>query len=155
MAMDVRQSANAPRIGPVGLALSEQLVLASMRAWAKARLAGDEPRDLIVSGLTQVASPRVATAMIALMEHVERHAVRGLAFHGVACPGYSQDEQRIVVASGVAQVSPMLAEQLLGSLVRRPDVCAIVASLLHIALDEAGYPLPPRLGGAPVEVTLH
>ena len=153
--MDVRQSAKSQRVGPEGLALSEQLVLASMRAWAKARLAGEEPRGLVASGLTQVASPRVAAALIALMEHVERHAVRSLSFHAVACPGYSGDEQRIVVASGVADLSPGLAEQLLASLVRGSETCAILARSLNRALVQAGYPLPSRVGGAPAEVTLH
>ena len=32
------------RVGPHGLAVSEQLVLASLRAWARARMAGDDPQ---------------------------------------------------------------------------------------------------------------
>lgn len=153
--MDMRQVARRQQIGPMGLALSEQLMLASMRAWAKARLAGEEPQGLIRSGLCQVASPRVAAAMIDLMAHVERHAVRSLAFHAVACPGYSRDEHKIVVASGVAEVWPDLALQLLDSVVRVPRACVILARSLNSALAEAGHPLPPRIADGPATVTLH
>ena len=138
------QAATALRIGPAGLALGEQLVLAGLRGWARARLSGDEPRLLVDAGLTHVASRPVAQVFAAMMRQVERQAVRAMQVHCVACPGYSEDEQRIVLACGLARTSPWLTCRLLHPLVRAPEKPALLAGALNVALENSGYRLPVR-----------
>ena len=53
------------RVGPHGLAVSEQLVLASLRAWARARMAGDDPRELVRPGETGLLVPPGASSPLA------------------------------------------------------------------------------------------
>lgn len=133
------------RIGPDGLALSEQLVLAGLRSWAQARLKGNDPRSLVRPSLTHVASKSVASIFIAMMESLEREAARGLQIHCVACRGYSHDEQRVVLACGVSRASPCISAQLLAPLVRSPAGTVILARTLNVALGHAGFVLPVRL----------
>jgi len=149
-------AASSLRIGPQGLALSEQLVLAGLRAWARARMAGEEPRALIRPGLTHVASKPVAAMFVAMMESIERDAARSMQVHCVACGGYSCDEQRVVLACGVANMAPDLAARLLSPLVRAPEPSALLARTLNIALCKAGYPLPVRMWDeAELSATVH
>lgn len=133
------------RIGPPGLALSEQLVLAGLRSWARARMAGEEPHGLVRPSLTHVASKPVASVFIALMERIERDARRAMQVHCVACGGYSQDEQRVVLACGVSRSAPEIALQLLAPLVKAPEAPVLLARTLNVALHNAGYRLPVRL----------
>ena len=133
------------RVGPHGLAVSEQLVLASLRAWARARMAGDDPRELVRPGLTHVSSRPVANVFVALMEHIERDARRAMEVHCIACGGYSQDEQRVVLACGVARTAPDVALQLLRPLVGAPEAPVLLARTLNVALGKAGFPMPVRL----------
>jgi hypothetical protein len=139
------QAASVLRIGPHGLSLGEQLVLAGLRTWARARMAGDEPRCLIRPGLTHVASKPVAAVFTAMMEHIERDATRPMQIHCVACAGYSEDEQRVVLACGVARASLGAAFDLLRPLVTSPEAPVLLARTLNVALANAGYPLPVRL----------
>lgn len=133
------------RVGPAGLALSEQLVLAGLRAWGRARMEGEEPRALIGPSLTHVASRPVATVFVSMMEAIEREATRRMQIHCIACAGYSQDEQRVVLACGLARTAPELAGGLLGPLVRACGAPVLLARGLNIALANAGYPMPERL----------
>lgn len=139
------KAASSLRVGPHGLAVSEQLVLASLRAWARARMAGDDPRELVRPGLTHVSSRPVASVFVALMEHIERDARRAMEVHCIACGGYSQDEQRVVLACGVARTAPDVALQLLRPLVGAPEAPVLLARTLNVALGKAGFPLPVRL----------
>jgi hypothetical protein len=139
------QAAASLRIGPAGLTLSEQLVLAGLRAWARARMEGEEPRALIRPSLIHVASRPVATVFVAMMESIEREAARAMQIHCVACSGYSQDEQRVVLACGVAQAAPEVAMQLLGPLVKACEAPFLLARTLNVALANAGYPMPVRM----------
>ena len=145
------------RVGPHGLAVSEQLVLASLRAWARARMAGDDPRELVRPGLAHVSSRPVASVFVALMEHIERDARRAMEVHCIACGGYSQDEQRVVLACGVARTAPDVALQLLRPLVGAPEAPVLLARTLNVALGKAGFPLPVRLWDdeAGVPATVH
>ncbi|MCX7585473.1 hypothetical protein [Phenylobacterium sp. 58.2.17] len=151
------QAASSLRVGPHGLAVSEQLVLASLRAWARARMAGDDPRELVRPGLTHVSSRPVASVFVALMEHIERDARRAMEVHCIACGGYSQDEQRVVLACGVARTAPDVALQLLRPLVGAPEAPVLLARTLNVALGKAGFPLPVRLWDdeAGVPATVH
>ena len=145
------------RVGPQGLAVSEQLVLASLRAWARARLAGDDPRELVRPGLAHVSSKPVASVFVALMEHIERNARRAMEVHCIACGGYSQDEQRVVLACGVARTAPDVALQLLRPLVGAPEAPVLLARTLNVALSKAGFPMPVRMWDdeASVPATVH
>ena len=145
------------RIGPAGLALSEQLVLAALRTWAQARLKGEDPRSLVRPSLTHVASKPAASVFVAMMESIEREARRGLQIHCVACRGYSQDEQRVVLACGVSRASPCVSAQLLAPLVRAPAGTVILARTLNLALGHAGFDLPVRLwdDDEAVSATIH
>lgn len=133
------------RIGPVGLALSEQLILAGLRTWARARMEGEEPRALIRPSLTHVASRPVASVFVAMMETIEREAARAMQVHCVACGGYSYDEQRVVLACGLARAAPDIAMQLLGPLVKSCKAPVLLARTLNVALDNAGFPMPVRM----------
>lgn len=145
------------RVGPHGLAVSEQLVLASLRAWARARMAGDDPRELVRPGLTHVSSRPVANVFVALMEHIERDARRAMEVHCIACGGYSQDEQRVVLACGVARAAPDVALALLRPLVGAPEASVLLARTLNVALCKAGFPMPVRMwdDAASVPATVH
>lgn len=144
------------RIGPAGLALSEQLVLAGLRTWARARMAGDEPRALIAPSLTHVASRPVASVFVAMMERIECEAARAMQVHCVACSGYSHDEQRVVLACGLARVAPDVAMQLLTPLVRTCEAPMLLARTLNVALGNAGFPMPVRMwDGEEASATLH
>ena len=145
------------RVGPHGLAVSEQLVLASLRAWARARMAGDDPRELVRPGLAHVSSRPVASVFVALMERIERDARRAMEVHCIACGGYSQDEQRVVLACGVARTAPDVALQLLRPLVGAPEAPVLLARTLNVALGKAGFPMPVRLWDdeAGVSATVH
>lgn len=145
------------RVGPHGLAVSEQLVLASLRAWARARMAGDDPRELVRPGLTHVSSRPVASVFVALMEHIERDARRAMEVHCIACGGYSQDEQRVVLACGVARTAPDVALALLRPLVGGPEASVLLARTLNVALGKAGFPMPVRMWdvAASVPATVH
>lgn len=151
------QAAASLRVGPVGLAVSEQLVLASLRAWARARMCGEDPRELVRPGLTHVSSKPVASVFVALMEHVERNALRSMEVHCVACGGYSRDEQRVVLACGVARCAPDVALQLLRPLVAQPEAPVLLARTLNVALCNAGFPMPVRMwdDDASVPATVH
>ena len=150
------QAASALRIGPPGLSLGEQLVLAGLRTWARARMAGDEPRCLIRPGLTHVASKPVASVFTAMMEHIEREATRAMQIHCVACSGYSEDEQRVVLACGVARASLGAAFDLMRPLVKAPETPVLLARTLNVALSNAGYPLPVRMwDDEPMRATIH
>lgn len=133
------------RIGPAGLALSEQLVLAGLRTWARARMVGEEPRALIRPSLTHVASRPVASVFVAMMESIEREAARAMQVHCVACGGYSHDEQRVVLACGLARVAPDVSMQLQGPLVKQREAPVLLARTLNIALGNAGFPMPVRM----------
>ena len=145
------------RVGPPGLALSEQLVLAGLRCWARARMARQEPRELVRPSLTHVASRPTATVFIALMERIERETRRPMEVHCVACRGYSEDEQRLVLACGVSRDAPEVALQLLAPLVKAPEAPVLLARTLNVALCKAGYRLPVRLWDDDVRpaATLH
>lgn len=133
------------RVGPPGLVLSEQLVLAGLRSWAGARMAKQEPHNLVRPGLTHMASKPVATVFVALMERIERQARRAMQVHCVACSGYSEDEQRLVLACGISRSAPEIALQLLAPLVKEPEAPVLLARTLNVALRNAGYRLPVRL----------
>ncbi len=139
------QAASSLRVGPAGLAVAEQLVLASLRAWARARMCGDDPRELVRPGLTHVSSRPVASVFVAMMEHIERNALRAMEVHCIACGGYSHDEQRVVLACGVARIAPEVALQLLKPLVDAPETPVLLARTLNVALGNAGFPLPVRM----------
>lgn len=145
------------RVGPRGLAVSEQLVLASLRAWARARMSGEDPRELVRPALTHVSSKPVASVFVALMEHIERDAQRAMEVHCIACGGYSQDEQRVVLACGVARAAPQAALALLAPLVAAPEAPTLLARTLNVALGKAGFPMPLRLWDdeAGVSATVH
>jgi len=144
------------RVGPPGLALSEQLVLAGLRCWAQARMVREEPRELVRPSLTHVASKPVASVFIALMERIERDARRAMQVHCVACRGYSEDEQRLVLACGVSRTAPEVALQLLAPLVNAPEAPVLLARTLNVALGKAGYRLPVRLwDDETVAATIH
>lgn len=141
------QAAAALRIGPEGLALSEQLVLAGLRCWARARMAGQDPQSLVRPSLTHVASKPVAMVFVAMMERIERDAARAMQVHCVACRGYSHDEQRLVLACGLAAAEPEIAMRLLSPLVKAPEAPVLLARTLNVALGNAGYPMPVRMWG--------
>jgi len=144
------------RVGPPGLALSEQLVLAGLRCWAQARMVREEPRELVRPSLTHVASKPVASVFIALMERIERDARRAMQVHCVACRGYSEDEQRLVLACGVSRTAPEVALHLLAPLVNAPEAPVLLARTLNVALGKAGYRLPVRLwDDETVAATIH
>ena len=106
---------------------------------------GEEPRALIRPSLTHVASRPVASVFVAMMETIEREAARAMQVHCVACGGYSYDEQRVVLACGLAREAPEVAMQLLGPLVKSYKTPVLLARTLNIALDNAGFPMPVRM----------
>lgn len=146
------------------LAPGEQLLLSGLRLWASLRLADEAPQSAVRGLIATEVSDRAGAIFVALMESLERQTVRPLE---VRCPGRQTcglDEQRIIVACGVARVDMSLARGLLKPLVLQPEPVAIFARALNVVLRHEGVSLPARLcDGAPGQwspaklagVTLH
>jgi hypothetical protein len=94
------------------------------------------------------------------MQAVEDACRRPIQIHCRHCAGASTDEQRLIVATGMAPVDPNLGEALLAPLLYDAGAVMTLARALNAALTASGLPLPSRLGGDLVQheaakVTLH
>jgi len=130
--------------------LGERLVLESLRCWAASRMDGGHP---IVASRRLIAwrtSERVAALFVAWMNAVEEGRRRPIQIHCRRCRGASNDEQRLILAMGVASVDMELGETLLTPLLIDPGAVMALARALGAALAAGGLPLPARICGAPV-----
>jgi hypothetical protein len=131
--------------GPDGLWDAERLLLTGLRAWARCRVEHREPARLVSEGLASVTSDRVGALFSAVMQAIEAGGRRALRVHCGACPGYAEDEQRLVLACGLAPIEPQMAMQLLAPLVRDAGPVVCFAAALNAALAQEGFALPVRL----------
>lgn len=143
------KSASPARQG-ADLMPGENLLIYGLRAWAAARCAGEAPHRPISLALAQRTNPRVAALFLAWIQAVEASIVRPIQAECPHCGGAAPDVQRLVVACGVAPVAFDLGEKLIEPLVSDPQAVMILARSLNVALAQAGWPLPARLG-APSE----
>jgi hypothetical protein len=148
--------------GADALTDGEQVILAALRLWAGLRLSGEAPQTCVRQLMAQQVSDRAGAIFVALMEAVERQTRRPLQIACGACASYGEDEQRLIVACGVARVDMQTARALLAPLVSQPEPVAIFARALNMVLAHEGLALPARLGrggltpcGRPVGATLH
>jgi len=144
------------------LSSGEQVILAALRLWAGLRLSGETPQPCVRRLMAEQVSDRAGAIFVALMEAVERQTRRPLQIACGGCAGYGEDEQRLIVACGVARVDMRIARALLAPLVSQPEPVAIFARALNMVLAHEGLPLPARLGdsagapcGRPAGATLH
>ena len=137
-------AATVTRAPPV-LQPGERLLLASLRGWAGARVAGEAPHAPIRAGLARATSPRTAALFVALMDSLEAGCLRPLEIHRACCPGYSTDEQRLVLACGICPVADDIAAALLRPLVADAAPMLVLARSLNAALATDGFDLPVRL----------
>ncbi|MFN3520731.1 MAG: hypothetical protein ACK4YQ_00670 [Phenylobacterium sp.] len=142
--------------GPSGLWDGERLLLAGLRAWARSRCSRRAPDRSVREAIACVSSDRVGALFAALMQAVESGGRRPLQVHLGACPGYADDEQRLVLACGVCAVAPDIAARLLEPLVRDADSVVCLARALNTVLAVEGLSLPVRLfDDTPAAPTIH
>ncbi len=127
----------------------ERLLLAGLRAWGHARLTGPKPDGAVRLALSFCASERVATLFTAFMETVEATALRPIEIM-CHCRGLSTDEQRLVVACGIAPVAFDLGQSVLAPILRDTEAALVLARCLNSALAAEGLHLPARLTDKPV-----
>ena len=137
--------------GPEGLWPAERLLLTAIRVWARLRVDGRGPHDTVRAGLELVASQRSAALFIAFMDRYERACLKPLEVHCPCCPGYSADEQRLVLACGVGPVAGDIARRLLQPLVSDAAPLLAIGRGLNASLAADGLELPVRLADEPRE----
>lgn len=135
--------------GPDGLTAGERLILGGCRYWASLRLAGVEPQGPVRNLVSGRASDRAAALFVAMMESLEKQTRRPLDFRCAGCAGYSMDEQRLVVACGVARIDMQTARSLLTPLIHQPEPVVVFARAVNMVLAHEGLDLPARLFEAP------
>lgn len=148
-------TSTANRQGPLP---GEQLLLSTFRTWAALRLSGLEPGPRVSRALAWRTSERTAALFTGWMKALEAACRRPLQLQCPRCGGASLDEQRLVVACGLAPVALDLGERLLEPLLADAGAVMILARALNASLAADGYPLPARLADtAPTEAppTLH
>lgn len=137
----------------------ERLILAGLRAWALGRIDGTDPQGPVRAAVAAAASDQVGALFVAWMQAVEQAARRALEISCLHCRGASLDEQRLVVACGLAPVAFEMGERLLQPLLVEARPAMVLARALNRALRLEGLPLPVRLESRPVDhpaaVTLH
>jgi hypothetical protein len=131
--------------------VGERLLLGAMRQWASLRSAGERPNRTVAQTLAFRSSNRVAGLFIAWMQSVEASLRRPIQVECPVCGGISTDEQRLVVACGLAGTAPHVGEDLLEPLLIDAQPVMTLARALNAALRADGYPLPVRLRQEPVE----
>ncbi|WP_374574424.1 hypothetical protein [Phenylobacterium sp.] len=141
--------------GPPGLWQGERLLLAAVRAWASCRAGRGEPARTIRRAIACVASEQTGALFAAFMEALEGVSRRPMRLHCGACPGYAEDEQRLILACGLSAVAPDLAARLLEPLARDPSAAVCFARALNVALVADGLALPARLTDGAEPVTWH
>jgi len=141
--------------GPRGLWEGERLLLAALRAWAFCRRDRQPAQKHVADALAAIASPRIGALFSALMISFESSSRRPIQVHCGTCPGYAEDEQRLVLACGLACADPETAIRLLEPLVSDPEPVACLARALNAALAVEGFALPFRRGDVGQAPTLH
>lgn len=148
--------------GAAALTSGEQVILAALRLWAGLRLSGEAPQACVRQLMAAQVSDRAGAIFVAMMEALERQTRRPLQIACGACAGCGEDEQRLIVACGVARVDMRIARALLAPLVSQPEPVAIFARALNMVLSHEGLELPARLDqgapppcGRPAGATLH
>lgn len=127
----------------------ERLLLAALRAWAQARIAGDRPSEVVGLALASQASGRIRALFMAWIQSVEAGCRRTLQIDCPRCGGVSQDEQRLIMACGLARAAPELAEQILQPLLLDGRSAIALAAALNVAMTTEGWRLPARLTSSP------
>jgi len=162
MADDAAAHVRMTEPGAGDLSNGEQVILAALRLWAGLRLSGEAPQPCVRRLMAEQVSDRAGALFVAMMEALERQTRRPLQIACGGCAGYGQDEQRLIVACGVARVDMRVARALLAPLVSQPEPVAIFARALNMVLAHEGLHLPARLEsgepipcGRPVGATLH
>ncbi|MDP3173493.1 MAG: hypothetical protein Q8M88_03555 [Phenylobacterium sp.] len=151
----------------------EKLLLFAIRGWAAMRQAGERPHDQLAAAIAQRASSRTAALFIAWIQAVESASRRPIRIQCACCGGMSNDEQRLVLATGVAPIAMDMGERLLEPITLDAREVMVLGRALGASLAAAGLPLPARLtdevdddkgtvhadhtwnGPAPVRATLH
>ena len=139
---------NAPTPG-------EQLLLAAVRVWAQARVQGCRPHRHVADALAARSSRRVGALFVAWMQAVEADTLRPIQIRCAGCGGLSDDEERLIVACGIAPVAMDLGEQLLAPMLREPGVAMALGRSLNAAMAADGWRLPARIGAPAPAPTLH
>jgi hypothetical protein len=140
----------------------ERVLIEAMRRWAAHRMAGIRPHHAVRCLLSWKASERTAAIFTAWMEEVEASRQRPIHMQCAQCGGLSEDEQRLVVAVGVAPLNLSLAERVTAHLVHQPEQLAVLCRALNAALAAAALPIPARIcahaaaaAGPPSPPTVH
>jgi hypothetical protein len=146
------EAAAAGRAQAEALAPAERLLLWCMRAWATVRLSGERPQTSLIPMLSARASPRAAALFGAWMQAIEAGASRKLRIQCGACTILSPDEERLLLAAGLAPVAMEAGHGLLRPLLPDPEPTMALARALNRTLAADGWRLPARLSGGFAEL---
>lgn len=149
-----------PATAPRGLTPGEKLLLQAMRSWAELRASGERPSVMVGRALSFRASDRVAALFGAWAQAIEAAGRRPIRLQCPSCGGPSVDEQRLIVAVGIAPVAFEVGERVLEPLLSETRPAMVLGRALNAAMAAAGFPLPARLtdppfGPPPAAPTLH
>lgn len=128
----------------------EMLLIAGLRGWVQLRSAGETPHTVIGRAMSRKTSARAAALFVAWLETIEAAGRRPIQVQCRTCGGISNDEQRLVVACGLATTAFDVGAELLEPLLVDGEQAMVLARSLNLALAECGWRLPARLGGAQV-----
>lgn len=142
------------------LSPGEKLLLQALRSWAGLRSSGERPNVMVARALSFRASDRVAALFTAWVQAIEMAGRRPIRMQCPSCGGPSTDEQRLLVALGVAPVAFEIGERVLEPLLTETKPVMVLGRALNAALAAAGFPIPARLtdppfGPVPAPPTVH
>ncbi|GAB5470879.1 MAG: hypothetical protein Kilf2KO_39090 [Rhodospirillales bacterium] len=130
------------------LVLGEQLLLWSLRSWAKAAEEGACPLCAILEPFALIKAEPLAEALHESLALLLRPSARRLRLHRPAAGVVSEDESRFLLAAAAAfHEDSVLAGRLLTGLLdgkAAGDLAAALAALATL-LSRHGLPLPQRL----------
>lgn len=123
----------------------ERVLIEAMRRWAAHRMADVRPHHAVRCLLSWKSSERTAAIFTAWMEWVESSRLRPIEMRCAQCGGLSEDEQRLIVAVGVAPLNLVLAQRVTAGLVKEPEQLAVLSRALNAALAASSLPVPARI----------
>ncbi len=124
----------------------EMLLIAGLRGWVQLRSAGEAPHSVIGRAMSRKTSARAAALFVAWLETVEAAGRRPIQVQCPNCGGISNDEQRLIVACGLATSAFDVGVELLEPMLIDGESAMVLARSLNLALADCGWRLPARLG---------
>lgn len=138
--------------------LGERWLLGMLRRWAGLRRADERPQAIMSGAFADRVPARVCAQFAAWIQAVEAELTRSLRVQHPGCAGISDDEQRLILACGLAPIAPDLGHALLRTMVGETGLVMGLGRILNSSLSGAGLSLPARMLDTPLRTpapTLH